>query len=124
MEVFLRNLLLGEKNELHNRTMHISGKFPSTTKVDIETTKVDIETAKVDIGAILSNSNEIINKKTVSHIMALYEECGKEKIFGRTIVEEMTGVKSSRASQIIKLLLENGIIEMVQGHGKGKYRFK
>ena len=117
LEVFLRNLLLGEKNELHNRTMHISGKFPSTTKVDIET-------AKVDIGAILSNSNEIINKKTVSHIMTLYEECGKEKIFGRTIVEKMTGVKSSRASQIIKFLLENGIIETVQGHGKGKYRFK
>ena len=124
LEVFLRNLLLGEKNELHNRTMHISGEFPSTTKVDIETAKVDIETAKVDIGAILSNSNEIINKKTVSHIMTLYEECGKEKIFGRTIVEKMTGVKSSRASQIIKLLLENGIIETVQGHGKGKYRFK
>ena len=116
LEMFLRNLLLGEKNELHNRTMHISGKL-SPTKVDIETTKVDIE-------SILLNSNETINIKTVSHIMTLYEKCGKENFFGRTTVEEVTGVKSSRASQIIKLLLENEMIEAVQGHGKGKYRFK
>ena len=116
LEMFLRNLLLGEKNELHNRTMHISGNL-SPTKVDIETTKVDIE-------SILLNSNETINIKTVSHIMTLYEKCGKENFFGRTTVEEVTGVKSSRASQIIKLLLENGMIEAVQGHGKGKYRFK
>ena len=123
LEMFLRNLLLGEKNELHNRTMHLSGKL-SPTKVDIETTKVDIETTKVDIESILLNSNETINIKTVSHIMTLYEKCGKENFFGRTTVEEVTGVKSSRASQIIKLLLENEMIEAVQGHGKGKYRFK
>ena len=33
LELFLRNLLLDEKNELHNRTMHISGRF---AEVDIE----------------------------------------------------------------------------------------
>ena len=27
LELFLWNLLLGEKNELRNRTMHINGKF-------------------------------------------------------------------------------------------------
>ena len=27
MEKFLRNLLLDEKHELHNREMHVSGKF-------------------------------------------------------------------------------------------------
>lgn len=32
LELFLRNLLLGEKNELHNRTMHISGTFQSVNK--------------------------------------------------------------------------------------------
>ncbi len=47
LELFLRNLLLDEKNELRNRTMHISGYF--SEKVDIETEKVDIETKKVDI---------------------------------------------------------------------------
>jgi len=32
LERFLRNLLLGEKNELHNREMHISGTFKVTHK--------------------------------------------------------------------------------------------
>jgi len=27
LELFLRNLLLNENNELHNRSMHISGTF-------------------------------------------------------------------------------------------------
>ena len=38
LELFLKNLLLGEKNELHNRAIHISGQFNCVEKVDIETT--------------------------------------------------------------------------------------
>lgn len=48
LEVFLRNLLLGERNELHNRNLHISGVL-NTGKVDIGDEKVDIEDGKVDI---------------------------------------------------------------------------
>ena len=36
LELFLKNLLLDEKNELHNRTMHVSGKFNNSQKADIE----------------------------------------------------------------------------------------
>ena len=36
LELFLRNLLLDEKNELRNRAMHISGFFEQKVKVDIE----------------------------------------------------------------------------------------
>lgn len=36
LELFLKNLLLDEKNELHNRTMHVSGKFNNLQKADIE----------------------------------------------------------------------------------------
>lgn len=35
LELFLKNLLLDEKNELHNRTMHVSGKFNNLQKADI-----------------------------------------------------------------------------------------
>ena len=35
LEVFFRNLLLNEKNELHNRNLHISGLL-NEEKVDIE----------------------------------------------------------------------------------------
>ena len=41
-------MLLNEKNELHNRNLHISGLL-NEEKVDIEDTKVDIENEKVDI---------------------------------------------------------------------------
>ena len=41
LEVFLRNLLLNEKNELHNRSLHISGLWDDK-KVDIGDGKVDI----------------------------------------------------------------------------------
>ena len=117
LELFLRNLLLGEGNELHNRTMHISGLRNMEPKADIETTKTDIEKK-------LSNIDEIIKNKTINHVLALYNECGKVDIFGRTVVEKITGLKSTRASEIIKIMLENDIIEPVQGHGKGKYQFK
>ena len=58
------------------------------------------------------------------HVVALFEKCGRDTIFGRSIVEQVTGLKSSRALEIINLMLENEIIESVKGHGKGKYRFK
>ena len=101
LELFLRNLLLDEKNELHNRSMHISGFL----KVDIEEGKVDIDSTKADIEKRLANIDEVIRNKTSMHIIALYEECGKDTIFGRSIVEQITGLKSSRASEIINLML-------------------
>lgn len=45
LELFLRNMLLNEHNELHNRNMHISGLLKDT-KVDIGTSKMDIGTQK------------------------------------------------------------------------------
>ena len=42
LEAFLGNLLLNEKNELHNRNLHISGLL-NEEKVDIQDEKVNIE---------------------------------------------------------------------------------
>lgn len=123
LELFLRNLLLDEKNELRNRSMHISGYFSEkedieTKKVDIETKKVDIETKKVDIGSLK------FNKRTVHHIEILFDEYGFNQLFGRSDVMGLIGLKSSAVSNLISKLLEGGIIEPVTGHGKGKYKFK
>ena len=130
LELFLRNLLLDEENELHNRTMHISGKFTEKEKVDIATPKVDIKDIKVDIERTkediqrrLAEHSENISKKTIDHAMVLYLEYGKEKYFGRSCVESVIGLKPSGASKLIKILLASGIIGNVEGHGKGKYRF-
>ena len=129
LELFLRNLLLDEKNELHNCTMHISKVFEKevdieVSKVDIQDLKVDIESAKVDIrNRLLSFSNKI-SEKTVQHTVEIFLRCGKEVYFGRAIVEDITGLKSAGASKLIKLLLDSNVISPVAGHGKGKYRFK
>ena len=114
LELFLRNLLLDEKNELHNRSLHISGMFE----------KVDIENAKVDIRNRLLSFSDKISEKTINHALALFSMCGIEECFGRTIVENITGLKPSGASKLIKLLVDSEVIVSVTGHGKGKYRFQ
>lgn len=128
LELFLRNLLLDEKNELHNRSMHISGRFKETdfesTKVDIENAEEDIESQKADIRNKLLAFSDMISEKTINHTFELLSKCGKEEYFGRTIVEDITGLKSTRASELIKLLVDSKVIVSVTGHGKGKYRFQ
>ena len=55
LEVFLRNLLLNEQNELQNRNLHISGLLNEE--------KVDIEGAEVDIESVLSTKDSDFSVK-------------------------------------------------------------
>lgn len=123
LEVFLRNLLLGEKNELHNRNLHISGLL-NVSKVDIEDKKVDIENPKVDIESLLFGKDRDFSAKTVIHIYRLFEKFGFDEVFGRSAVMELLELKGSGASKLLSKLLDAGIIEPVSGFGKGKYKFK
>lgn len=128
LEMFLRNLLLDEKNELHNRSMHISGTFEKvdieSAKADIESAEADIENQKADIRNRLLSFSDMISEKTIDHALELFSKCGKKEYFGRTIVEDIIGLKSTRASELIKLLVDSEVIVPVTGHGKGKYRFQ
>lgn len=72
---------------------------------------------------LLLFSNKI-SEKTVNHALEIFLKCGKDVYFGRTIVEDITGLKSSGASKLIKLLLDSSVIIPITGYGKGKYRFK
>ena len=117
LELFLRNLLLGENHPLHNRTLHISGTFKEPEKPDIGTAKPDIEGLKADI-------EKLFQSKTVSNILKLREAFPGQTIFGRSDVMGVIDIKPSRASDLLKDMAEHGIIEPVTGHGKGKYRFK
>lgn len=130
LEVFLRNLLLNENNELHNRNLHISGLLSDEKvvireqKVDIETEKVDIQNEKVDIESVLSEKGKNFSVKTTVHIHRLFEKFGFDKIFGRSAVMELLELKSSGASKLISNLIQSDMIEPVSGYGKGKYKFK
>lgn len=123
LEVFLRNLLLNEKNELYNRDLHISGLLTSE-KVDIESKKVDIRSGKVDIESALSVKGKDFSPKTAIHVRRLFEKFGYDKVFGRSAVMEVTDLKKSGASKLLSNLVQADIIEPVSGYGKGKYQFK
>lgn len=109
VELFLRNLLLDENTPLKNRELHI--KWLRENNKDI-----------------LSNDNndklDSLSDKTKGYINMIYHIYGSNSIFGRKEVMEATNVKTSRASEIIKVMLEYEIIEKVKGHGKGRYKFK
>lgn len=151
LELFLRNLLLDEKHELHNRWMHISDTFRKVTigsrKVTIGSGKVTIGSGKETIGEEkviygagkvtlqdskmdsnqlmeLLNQSSSLGGKNREHIRRLYEEFGTDVIFGRTDIQGVTELGGTRVYQLIKALLEIKMIEPVKGFGKGKYKFK
>lgn len=116
LELFLRNLLLNEENELHNQVMHISGKFVIPQKVNEEHKKANIRKQ-------LEKMIPGLSDKTMNHILHIYETYETKELFGRKDIMMLTGLKATRASEVIKLLISAEIIETVKGHGKGKYCF-
>ena len=117
LELFLRNLLLNENHPLHNRTLHIS----STSK---EPEKANIDSEKVNIGAEKVNIEAVFTAKTAAHVQALRETFGSRIAFGRSDVQRVLGLKPTRSSMLLREMAEQGIIDPVAGHGKGKYRFR
>ncbi len=122
LELFLRNLLLGERNELKNRHLHIRWE----KKQNIESGKQDIEGQKQDIEPQKQELDipECIGNKTKKHIRALFVKYGYESFFGRTDVMEMLEITASPASALIKKMLDVDIIYPMKGKGKGKYLFR
>ena len=111
-------MLLNEKNELHNRNLHISGLL-NEEKVDMGNAKVNIENEKVDIESVLSEKGSNFSVKTTVHIHRLFEKFGFDEVFGRSAVMELLELKSSGASKLLSNLVQADIIEPVSGHGKG-----
>jgi Fic family protein len=123
LELFLRNLLLNEDNELKNRYLHIRW---NDVKQDIEETKQDIEPQKQDIEPLKQDIfiPDEIGNKTKQHILTIFYEYGYEKFFGRSEVMHLLGITASPASALIKKMVNAGIIYPIKGKGKGKYLFR
>lgn len=116
LERFLRNLLLGERNELHNRDMHVSGVLG---KQDFALKKQEIQIQKQDI-----EIPDTVKPKTKAHIEKLIAAFGHKTIFGRTDVMRILGLTASPASELLRKMLQLGLTEAVTGKGKGKYVFR
>ena len=137
LERFLRNLLLDEHHPLRNRTLHISWSNDEAMKPDIGTKKPDIGEAKPDIESekpdidekkpdIEAAKPDIMAEflpKTAGNIRKLREAFPEGEVFGRTEVMKVLGLKTSGASELLMKLRKSGIVEVVGGLGKGKYRF-
>lgn len=54
--------MLNEENELHNRVMHISGKFVFPPKANDESIKADIEMQKANDESIKANIRKPLEK--------------------------------------------------------------
>ena len=65
-----------------------------------------------------------LKAKAVNYIRKLREAFPGDAIFGRSDMMKEIDLKASRASEFLKELENQGIIEPVTGHGKGKYRFR
>ena len=130
LELFLRNLILNENNELRNRYIHIRWRDVKqdikAAKQDIGEQKQDIEAAKQDIDGHeqIPHIPEELSKKTKQHIQDLFTEYGYEVFFGRTEVMRTLGITASPASALIRKMNDLGIIYPVKGKGKGKYFFR
>ena len=115
LELFLKNLLAREHNDLKNRYLHVQW---DDKKQDIAAEKQDIDKQKQDIVI-----PEDIRPKTARGILTLFDHFGYGQIFGRTLVMETLHITASPASALISKMLGAGLIVPVSGHGKGRYRF-
>ncbi|MCQ2966727.1 MAG: Fic family protein [Alphaproteobacteria bacterium] len=120
LELFLKNLILNEQNELKNRKMHIDF---SNEKQDIQPKKQDIHSEKQDIENTKQDIQNHFSKHILLQIDKLRTEFGNNQIFGRIQVANVLNITSSPTSALIKKLLENKVIIPVKGFGKGKYKF-
>ncbi len=123
LELFLRNLLLGENNPLQNRTMHISGAL----KQDSKPTKQDFETIKQDSAETKQDFDKLtgvgISVRSTNNILKLMNRFGFDKPFGRMDIARELEITKSPASEILNKLLSIGAIVSATGAGKGKYQF-
>lgn len=116
LELFLRNLLLGEENPLHNRTMHISGAL----KQDSNTIKQDSGSAKQDFDRLTSAG---ISVRSTNNALKLIKRFGYDSPFGRMDIARELNITKSPASELLNKMLKIGAIVPATGSGKGKYRF-
>ena len=60
---------------------------------------------------------------TKNNITKLYETFRSARVFARADIMDVLGITYSPAGELIRKMKQYGLIEKVEGRGKGKYRF-
>ena len=133
--MFLRNLILNEKNVLKNRYLHLNWKNKDNKKQHIKQhNKQHIENGKIENlkGKSRASGNKklqntleknMISDKTSKNILKLYNEFQNKKIFSRKDIMAILNITQRPASTLIKKMYLLKLIDKVHGAGKGKYKF-
>lgn len=115
VNVYRSTELVREQNSLNNQSM----------KSNIESSKSNIEDFKSNIESL----NQTLDKKRMTekqilNIKKLYENVGSNVVFGRGRVSDILGCAGSTATSLIAKMKSVGVVEVVTGQGKEKYKFK
>lgn len=133
LEKFFRNMLMGERNELKNRFMHLdfTNRKPTIElkkptiglqkpMIDNEKPTIDVKKAKIELAVEESSFNKTAKENMLKFIRGVEID----EMFGASRVREIVACGASSASAALKRLLSLQLIEPVSGHGKSKFRFK
>ncbi|MCD8378751.1 MAG: hypothetical protein LUC95_00165 [Lachnospiraceae bacterium] len=111
---------------LYNLNYHVpveqSGKATfGEGKATFDEGKATFETQKAIFQASISGLH--VKQPTKEKMMKVYEKVGYSQPFGRAEIMNIISVSSYSAGELIKKMREAGLIESVDGRGKGKYQF-
>ncbi len=98
-------------------------------KPSIESEKPSIGDEKLSIGIGKPSIEELalkynLTRPTAVNIHKLLCAFGTQIVFGRSMVMAETGLEITAAGVLLNAMLEHRMIDIVKGHGKGKYRFR
>ncbi|MBP5350724.1 MAG: Fic family protein [Fibrobacterales bacterium] len=119
LEKFFRNMLLGERNELKNRFLHVDWKSADASAVEEPEAGTP---AGFDAEEVVRNS--AFRSHAKRDLLAVVRGVGRGEVFGSSKVQVLTGRKAGTATAVLKRLLSLGLVEPVAGRGKGRYRLK
>lgn len=90
--------------------------------MNIEGKKAYIQKQEVNIAVVLIFKNELstLSAKTIGHIQKMYCAFGKERVFGRSDMQSVTQLGSTRASQLLKELVKANVIEFYRRAREGE----
>lgn len=92
------------------------------SKLDFEENKLGFDDARLAFEACLKNMK--VKQPTKDKIIEIYSAFEKETIFGRKEIIELLNLAPTGAGDLVAKMYEAGLLERVEGFGKGQYKFK
>ncbi len=117
LEKFLRNLLLGENNKLHNREMHISGVFVVKQNIDPINDPI-----KLEIDPINDSINNRAGKLELSEReVQIIDLLQNEPTLTRAKMAEILGCSDATVKRALQSLVQKNAIRRIGSRKKGEW---